>query len=669
MAFALLVLHLIVIAARNFCDLRNARDIKFVLEIFWGLWLVLPLLVGCAAVAEERKLGTLEAQLCLPVKRRAQFIRKFVVAMGLSVVFGFLVPLLLEGTRILPSPGLNFSSAAAGLGNIAAAKLQLPGWEVFFLNGFGIICALLPVLTMIGLALLIALISFYASSLARNTLQTLAPAVLGILLTGFLCTLAAAPWEGTVEFLWRGPLPFLIFPPLGLLTLSLLAFGNFQSVGPNARLIGRNGLMILLAVAFGVGLTSAVYHRAWEKLTPVEPPHGEARLTPANPASFIDAGAGERAVRLPGGKIWQNHFENDPSVLDPLAVLFGNVKTRLAQGQFLSGSNWLTVQRVAREFVGLKVDGSLWVSEKPWQEIRLPNGDWKLDREYYAQKLVPFGGETNWSCVMNAGLSALLVKTDGTLWRWGTTNFDLKHHDWPGLRTFVPHRLGTESNWAAVFPGDYQYFFRKTDGALWVWNDNGITNRERLLELEPGFTLAPQTKFGLEKFLSTVRVQHGLQYKIGVRDDGTFRIWAEQRVVWSNNHRYSDYQWFPADLLIGSDTNWLAVAGDWDQVITLKKDGTLWRWDFRRDNNHSWWGESDLESEIQHTRPIRLGTHADWIAISGGTALAADGSLWYWPLGTSDDYYDNRNDSYAIRPLLDISHKPQWLGNVLREQP
>ena len=41
------------------------------------LWLLIPWLMGCVAIAEERKLGTMESQLCLPVNRRLQFAVKF----------------------------------------------------------------------------------------------------------------------------------------------------------------------------------------------------------------------------------------------------------------------------------------------------------------------------------------------------------------------------------------------------------------------------------------------------------------------------------------------------------------------------------------------------------------------------------------------------------------
>jgi len=111
MAGVLLLLHLGVLATRKFGHLPKNSSLEFVLEQFWCLWLVMPFLVGCAAVAEERKLGTLEGQLCLPAKRRTQFGLKLFVVLVLSVLMGTIMPVLLEGSRILPEFNLDFPRA------------------------------------------------------------------------------------------------------------------------------------------------------------------------------------------------------------------------------------------------------------------------------------------------------------------------------------------------------------------------------------------------------------------------------------------------------------------------------------------------------------------------------------------------------------------------------
>src|ERR1041384_6609780 len=97
------VAHLGMILARKAgSGFPDSRLLEFLTGQFWVLWLVMPLLIGCTAVAEERKLGTLEVQLCLPARRRTQFATKFLVALLLALFFGAVVPMLFEGKKVLP---------------------------------------------------------------------------------------------------------------------------------------------------------------------------------------------------------------------------------------------------------------------------------------------------------------------------------------------------------------------------------------------------------------------------------------------------------------------------------------------------------------------------------------------------------------------------------------
>jgi len=668
MAFVLLLLHLGVLATRTLGHFRKNSSTEFILEAFWSLWLVMPLLVGCAAVAEERKLGTLEGQLCLPVKRRTQFTIKFSVALFLSVLLGAVIPLLLEGTKILPNIHFGFNGLTAVTGLSPWVQNPMSTSQIFFWNCLGELDAFLPLLTLASIAAAFGAISFYISSLMRNTLQTLAPAVLGILLGYFgLIAISQIPTFGLeFEFLWRGPLPYFIGVPAMLLALMVLAFWNFQHVRTGWKMWRRNFFVFALALAFAVTATLAVYHRFWEKFTPFEPPHGAARLSQSNLAS-LNSQNGDIFVRLPEGKIWMASFRSSLTALNPLALMLGNFKITTDDGKFISGSNWLTVQRAARELVGIKTDGSLWVSEKPWQQ----NGGWNINEDGI-QHLMPFGNETNWSSFTTAGLSVLLVKNDGTLWRWGvTTNFDFKRQQWSGLRAFTPYQLGAESNWAEVFLFHYYNYLRKTDGSLWLLNDSSWnTNGQTLLEIEPGLIVQSVKNLGREKFRSVARVAYGMQYNIGVREDGTFRIWADERYEFFKGKRYGNYEWFPTDLQIGDGTNWIAVAGEGDKIVTLKNDGSLWLWNFSHDNRRGWDREVG-EREMLKIKPVRLGTHSDWISISGSgnvTALSADGSLWYWPLENAHSiiggYFNNYDSNFE--PLLDISRKPQFLRNIFQ---
>jgi hypothetical protein len=582
------------------------------------------------------------------------------------------MPLLLEGSRILPDMHVKFNPIAM-LQGVYGWHLQMSTAQAFFWNCVEQINQWLPLLTLAGMAAAIGAISFFASTFAQNTLQALGPAVLGILVTVFALIVVSLP-ENFYP-LWRGWLVYFIGVPIVTLTLIRLAFWNYKHVVVGWKIVGRNLFTLAMAMALVTAVTAAIYHRAWEKLAPFEPPHGVARFTLSNPPTLIEEW-NTSSVRLPDGRMWTDDytfnytFEISPPNLR--AWVLGDIGLMpLAGGHFLDGSNWVSVIRGAmQERVGLKADGTLWVSENPARRERLANGGWKMTK---AGSLARFGSETNWRSAAVSYLSMLLVKNDGSLWRWGVTNWDYKHHEWPGFRAFTPYRLGTESNWAEVFLLGSEPCFRKTDGS--VWTPDGWfplnANQGQMLELEPGFSVGRATLLEHGKWRSTTSIRSGLVYQLGVSADGTFRIRADQRL---NNQSYS-YEWTAVDLQFGKDTNWLAVAGEDGnrngKIVTLKSDGTLWLWNFYHDNGRGVDADRD-EREMLDVKPVRLGTHPDWIAVAeadgGIISLAADGSLWFWPLGRPSElehFYDygNGNESH-FEPLLDMSRKPQLLGNI-----
>jgi hypothetical protein len=639
LAFVLLVLHLGVLAVRAFADLHNSRDLKALLDGFWVLWLVIPLLAGCAAVAEERKLGTHESQLCLPVGRRTQFFIKLFVVLGLSVVFGMFVPLLLE-----PS----------------AHSHGFPGWDDLAL--------------MAGGVSLIGGVSFYFSTLARNTLQIMGPAIAGIVLAFSLILIVREPLDLYFPFLWRGGLPYFILLPVLGLTMLALAAANFQQVLTGWKLAGRNMLTLAVAFLLGVAATSAVYHRFWDKLVP-EPAHGAARWTLANPPSFGSRVSEWAAfsIRLPDGRICVFPFHLRPAA--PLDHVFANFKLVPVPGEFLTGGNWLDVTGTYSTMAGVKSDGTLWISTASHPEKPLFKNRWEGGATALPQ-LVQLGAETNWTSMIAFWNGGLLVKNDGTLWRLTLPSAHPTNAASLGsaeLKTLTPERLGTNSDWAKVIM-TYGLGLLKKDGSAWVVG-NWSTNHVASIRLSPEFTVYRAAALDRDQMRSTAWITHGVELGVGVRSDGTFRIWADQHLEGKQLKGSYYYRLRPADQPIGSGTNWLAVAGQRDNAVTLRADGTLWLWKFRYPPFLPWNPDRYFAGEVQRTVPVRLGTHSDWVAIGGSysegvLALAADGSVWFWPLDDVRNLAEligfNRDGIHdeSWLPLLDISRKPQLVGNV-----
>jgi hypothetical protein len=257
-AGVLTLLHIVVLIIRKCVSLPETSSLGFTLRTFWGLWLVMPLLVGCAAAAEERKLGTLAGQLCLPARWRTQFMAKAGVVLLLSVLLGAVMPLLLEGARVLPGVHL-----FAGNPHFEAGGMPwMTGWPVYLLYGVETINQLCPFLALAGITAAIGLISFYASTLSRNTLQALGFSVFGLLLAGFgVVSAGSLVGDDLQPYLYlpgSGGLGDIIGVPALAVVLLVLAASNCKCLtfGPWQKL---KNLLVILAVMWLVPLvTSAI---------------------------------------------------------------------------------------------------------------------------------------------------------------------------------------------------------------------------------------------------------------------------------------------------------------------------------------------------------------------------------------------------------------------------
>jgi hypothetical protein len=146
---------------------------------------------------------------------------------------------------------------------------------------------------------------------------------------------------------------------------------------------------------------------------------------------------------------------------------------------------------------------------------------------------------------------------------------------------------------------------------------------------------------------------------VGVRDDGTFRLMANWQLAASRKNQYQPVP-VKKDIQLGSETNWLAAASFGALgVVTLKADGTLWRWTF----------PEDPQAHPESATATRLGTSSDWIAVTGDTlglrSLAADGSLWFWRAPMRD--FRAAANEFGIFPLIDVSRRPQKITNIFAE--
>ena len=672
-AGVLALAHLSIVALKTFGTIHKNSTWGFVTESFWWLWLAMPLLVGCAAAAEERKLGTMGAQLCLPIRRRTQFAIKLGAVLALSVLFGALMPALFELSWTGPAAHDIFKHAAALPG------INLPARHTYLIYDLMRLRLLADLLVLPAIAAGIGLVAFYGSTLSRNTLQSLGPAILGVVLLVFLGSVADDPalflkpvaHEDFSHLLWHGPLIYLIATPVLTLALMALSHRNWQCIQVGRRTVIANLLALLGTALFIVVATTATYHRAWEKLMPFESSHGPARLALKNPATIICNPSAFR-VQPQDGRIWTGNFGTQRPAY---SWVTGKFLTQTFQpwtvGRWADSSGWR--QLASGMFggdAGVKTDGSLWFLPRPIHYANHGQMRW-MDATH--GQLIRYGTETNWSYIVSDGDSSYwLVKRDGTLWRWTTENWEGLAGTSPGLQASDPQRLGTDTNWAEAFQlSDVNgVWLRKIDGSLWTtkFYQDGTESKRRST---PDLSLWRAPAFEPENWRSLIVKDPSDVYSVpgnalAILNDGTFRLLAATPTK-------GLFSWQRLNLQLGSETNWLAVAESHFQstgfpeppkvlpIVTLANDGTLWLWPMR---SHFRSDSIDPPATLQAIKPTRLGSHSDWIAIVGVdhgiVSLAADGSLWYWLL---DD-----DGSIWSASLIEPSRRPQYLGNLFAKE-
>jgi hypothetical protein len=562
------------------------------------------------------------------------------------------MPLLLEGTRILPNLHLNADSYSIpnlwswGLYSGAETIQVILIWLALISDWLG--CLMFAAICAASGA-----ISFYCSTLARNTLQSLGPAVLGIYAAAFMLEAGCLP-ENYINYpLWRGWLAYLIGVPVLMLTTAWLAYWNYQHVLVGWNVLRRNVLTLAAALAVVVLSTTALYHRVWERLTTLDPPHGAVRLASSQRVT-LQFDEYRLTVIFPDGRVRLSYLSDfNPSLW---AMLAGDrqMKEVFGGGRFLDGTNWTSVAKCNFDTVGIQKDGSLWVSEKPGTKFYVwRNGQ---SRTLEPAQLVQLGDDNDWKCVVRDGLNALLLKNDGTLWRLGGTNQLRKASQWPGLRAFKPERVGTDSDWAEFYYLSDWLCLRKTDGR--TWSNIRSFSSPNDPDKNDAITVGNYTLYRVPfmdqhhwQGAAWVSSPRGRSFLVGVRDDGTFRVMAQWQ---PSPKRNSTWELATQDIPLGQETNWLAVAGN--PEITLKADGSLWRWTFADDPTH----------KPGSATVTRLGTHSDWVAIAEKwgcvVSLAADGSLWCWRFEREHVYA--RALSILPLPLFGVSRKPQKIANI-----
>jgi alpha-tubulin suppressor-like RCC1 family protein len=280
-------------------------------------------------------------------------------------------------------------------------------------------------------------------------------------------------------------------------------------------------------------------------------------------------------------------------------------------------NNWYDVDVGTGAGHSIKTDGTLWGWGSGHQGSL---GDGTYDNK---SSPVQIGALTNWYQASGGAFFTAAVKTDGTLWSWGRgVNGVLGTNSTAAAPS--PVQIGSLTTWqyvSAIYGG---CFGIKTDGTLWSWGKNDLG------QLGIGDVNDRSSPVQVGALTNWARVAGGFNHIHAVKTDGTLWFWGSGGNGVSGLSTSSAARSSPTQ--VGSLTNWAKVSGNQSTCNAVKTDGTLWGWGL-----NSEYGQVGNNSLSNVNSPVQIGSLTNWadLATSPGNnqfihAVKTDGTLWAW---------------------------------------
>lgn len=205
----------------------------------------------------------------------------------------------------------------------------------------------------------------------------------------------------------------------------------------------------------------------------------------------------------------------------------------------------------------IKYDGTLWT----WGQNQF--GNLGNDNRVYYSSPVQIGSMTDWKNIALNQFFSAAIKTDGTLWTWGKNDTGQLGNN-NGVYYSSPIQIGSLTNWYKIAGGGSSSgsfgLAIKTDGTLWSWGTNNFGQ----LGLNNLTNYSSPVQIGILN--NWKQISCGYNHWLAVKTDGT--VWGCGYNRWGNLGNNST-RYYSSPIQIGSLTNWKYVAAGGNNSLLL----------------------------------------------------------------------------------------------------
>jgi alpha-tubulin suppressor-like RCC1 family protein len=260
---------------------------------------------------------------------------------------------------------------------------------------------------------------------------------------------------------------------------------------------------------------------------------------------------------------------------------------------------------------------------------------WAMGENYYGQlglgdntkrsSPVQVGALTTWSTISaGAGNHSMAIKTDGTLWAWGYYYQGQLGLGESGSFTgkSSPVQVGALTNWLRISSGNYHNVAVKTDGTVWSWGTNG--------DGQLGVSGTHSSPVQIGALTTWLSVACGSYHSIAITTGGAMWSWGKN---YDGQLGLGNLTSYSSPKQVGALTDWATNVDSFDggrnHTVAVKTDGTMWSWG-RGD-----YGQLGLSSTTRRSSPVQVGALTNWLRTAAAAyahtmATKTDGTLWTW---------------------------------------